>query len=408
MRITRVCCAMFCVLAAIGFMSCAQADFSSNGPSDDGKLKLEEFQGLETTGASFLKHFTIGTDHFIAVANYYNGSSYVLDSKIYKWNGNTFCLYQLIPGTQHAFDFEFFTIEGNNYLIVANYYNGTTCILSSPIYKWNPSTKFFESYVNQTAIATYGASDFDFFTMGDNYYLAVANKETDTSYNTNSYVYQWNNTRFDTTNPVATIATSGANDWEHFTIGDNNYLVVANYYSNTGGYNIPSRIYKWNITSKTFVQIQELATNGAFDCEYFAIGNDHYLAIANYYDGTTYNINSRIYKWNPETEQFGTPQAIPTKYATGWKHFTVNGQHYLAVSNFYDSEANPKTYQTNSYIYRWNGSKFAEDDALAVPTKGARDWEFFTIGSMNFLAVANCQDDADNYNQLSYIYRVSN
>ena len=63
--------------------------------------------------------------------------------------------------------------------------------------------------------------------------------------------------------------------------------------------NIDSKVYKWN--GVTFAEFQSIPTIGAWDWEAFEIGGEHYLAVANNYDGqssTGYNIDSKVYKWN--------------------------------------------------------------------------------------------------------------
>jgi hypothetical protein len=45
----------------------------------------------------------------------------------------------------------------------------------------------------------------------------------------------------------------------------------------------------------TFVEFQEIEPNDAFDCCYFSIEDNHFLAVANYRNDTTYNIVSMIY-----------------------------------------------------------------------------------------------------------------
>jgi hypothetical protein len=39
------------------------------------------------------------------------------------------------------------------------------------------------------------------------------------------------------------------------------------------------------------VEAQSIATSGAFDWEHFEIGTEHYLAVANHYNDATGNIN---------------------------------------------------------------------------------------------------------------------
>lgn len=62
-------------------------------------------------------------------------------------------------------------------------------------------------------------------------------------------------------------------------------------------HNIESVIYKWNPGTKLFEVNQTLLTSGAYDWEFFSVGPYHFLAVANTFDGVTTCINSTIYVW---------------------------------------------------------------------------------------------------------------
>ena len=99
---------------------------------------------------------------------------------------------------------------------------------------------------------------------------------------------------------VPQIFTNDANDWEFFTIGNTSYLAVANN-QNGNSYNIPSNIYSFDQTQppgSQFVLVQQIPTNGAYDWEFFTIGNTSYLAVANYYSGNSWRIPSNIYRFD--------------------------------------------------------------------------------------------------------------
>jgi hypothetical protein len=114
--------------------------------------------------------------------------------------------------------------------------------------------------------------------------------------------------------------------------------------------NINSKIYKW--TDVKFTLYRKIPTNGAFDWEYFSIAGTHFLALANYsvgnnYDGT-YDLNSKVYKWDAGTEEFSLQQEIATHGANDWEYFTIGKNIFLAAANCFNDE----TYDINSMIYR--------------------------------------------------------
>ena len=190
------------------------------------------------------------------------------------------------------------------------------------------------------------------------------------------------------------IPTKGALDWESFVIDGNTYLAVANYFNGITT-NVDSVIYKWD--GNTFIEFQSITTNGAIDWESFIIGDDIYLAVANYYGSgsTSHNVDSVIYKWDGSA--FIEFQSIPTHGARDWASFTIDGTPYLALANEYDGVS----YNIDSKIFRWNGSQFVEFQS--IPSYGARDWEQFTIDGNYFLALANNRSNA-TYNVDSKIY----
>jgi uncharacterized protein YukE len=143
--------------------------------------------------------------------------------------------------------------------------------------------------------------------------------------NIDSRIYQWNGSSFVQFQDIPTI---GALDWEFFTIGSDHYLAVTNRLNDFNNYNLDSIIYRWNGTS--FVQFQSIPTTGANDWEFFTINGTPYLAVANYRNSSSYNIDSRIYQWNGSS--FVQFQDIPTSGARDWEYFTLNNQHYLALA----------------------------------------------------------------------------
>ncbi len=331
-----------------------------------------EFQSILTNnGASDWEFFTIGSDSYLAVANNFNNST----SQIYKWDGSKFVEFQTIVTNGAAYDWEFFTIGSDSYLAVANF----TSNIGSEIYQWNESDSKFVEF---QSIPTSGAVDWEFFTIDSGSYLAVANNFDDTTptRKINSQIYQWNESDSKFVG-IQSILTNGAFDWEFFTIGSDSYLAVANNFDDDDR-NIDSQIYQWNESDSEFVEIQRILTSGASDWEFFTIGSDSYLAVANTFNNPTFNIESEIYQWNGS--KFVEFQTIVTNGAAyDWEFFTIGSDSYLAVANYRDDS----TGKIDSKIYKWNGSKFVEFQSIL--TNGAYDWEFFTIGSDSYLAVAN-------------------
>eukprot|EP00052_Salpingoeca_macrocollata_P028084 m.269613 g.269613 ORF g.269613 m.269613 type:complete len:217 (-) comp22822_c0_seq10:37-687(-) len=97
---------------------------------------------------------------------------------------------QTIP-THGAVDWEWFSISGGIYLVVANQNSGSNSAVNSVIYLWSGS-----AFVNQQMIPTRGANDWEYFSMDGNNYLVVANRASSTNLDIGSVIYQWNGCHF--------------------------------------------------------------------------------------------------------------------------------------------------------------------------------------------------------------------
>lgn len=335
--------------------------------------EIREYQSLATHGASGWEYFSINGKHYLAAANYRNDSSTLITSPIYEYGtgfgGGT--VLQSIP-TSGAQDWEYFMIGSDHYLALANARGATTYNLNSKIYRWNGT--IFEEF---QPIPTFGAVDWEYFMIGADHYLAVANHYTSVpgTYNADSKIYKWKGSSFE---EIQSIATHEARRWEYFSIGDDHFLAVANKF-NDSIYQLDSKIYKWNGSS--FDEFQSIATVGAYDWEYFMVGNDHYLAMANrQLNASEFNTDSKIYKWNGTN--FSEFQSIATIGATDWQYFTLSSHQFLALSNSTDSLAD-----NGSRFFQWNGTNFVEFKSIS--TQGGFEWTYFTIGNDTFLALAS-------------------
>ena len=92
-------------------------------------------------------------------------------------------------------------------------------------------------------------------------------------------------------------------------------------------------------------------------------------------------------------------QNIPTRGAIDWEYFSVDGDHFLAVANLYSAGSN----NVDSVIYiRDADGKFVEFQRIG--TTGAADWEYFNADGDHFLVVANRQDSSTrNIDSVVYV-----
>ncbi|XP_077851662.1 thrombospondin-type laminin G domain and EAR repeat-containing protein isoform X1 [Macaca mulatta] len=260
--------------------------------------KFVSYQNIPTHQAQAWRHFTIGKKIFLAVANFEPDEKGQEFSVIYKWSHRKlkFTPYQSIA-THSARDWEAFEVDGEHFLAVANHREGDNHNIDSVIYKWNPATRLFEA--NQT-IATSGAYDWEFFSVGPYSFLVVANTFNGTSTKVHSHLYIRLLGSFQL---FQSFPTFGAADWEVFHIGERIFLAVANSHSydvemqvQNDSYVINSVIYELNVTAQAFVKFQDILTCSALDWEFFSVGEDYFLVVANSFDGRSFSVNSIIYR----------------------------------------------------------------------------------------------------------------
>ncbi|KAM3595352.1 uncharacterized protein V6R79_022239 [Siganus canaliculatus] len=296
-------------------------------------------QNISTYGALAWRHFSMGKKIFLVVSNsgrepdkHFNEESETDFSVIYKWSKKRkrFVQFQALQ-THCARDWEAFKIHQNTYLAVANHRRGNNNhTIDSVIYKWNRLTKSFELH---QLLPTLGAYDWEFFTVGPYHFLVVANAFDGVTTSVDSVIYIWVNGSFQV---FQTIKTFCATDWEMFQIGRRVFLVVANghklYVNGPSQYAINSTIYELDMIGRVFVRFQDIVTYSAVDWEFFSIGEEHFLVVANSFNGESYSLNSIVYRWQGY-EGFVPVHWLPTIGCSDWEFFSSKGESYLIYSS---------------------------------------------------------------------------
>ena len=252
--------------------------------------------------------------------------------------------YQDLP-TKGASAIEQFSIDGSLFLGFANFKDDNDGYKTgSYIYKLDDSTGPF--VLNQT-IDIKGGRDMEYFTIADKHYLAVANRETRSTPRLNSAIYQWNGSQFIV---MQNISTLGANSFHFFKILSDLFLVVTNSYDGTT-YSLNSVIYKWS--ENQFNRFQEIRTEDATASTTFAIKTETFLVFAQYRSQGDSAQSSAVYKWSGNS--FVKLQSLQTYGAMDVKSFRNNGETFLAFANSHKGNSNT---DIDSFIYKWNGSRF--------------------------------------------------
>uniref|UniRef100_A0A3Q2TR28 Thrombospondin type laminin G domain and EAR repeats n=1 Tax=Fundulus heteroclitus TaxID=8078 RepID=A0A3Q2TR28_FUNHE len=287
------------------------------------------YQNISTQEARAWKHFTINDKVFLVVADIRKAEPEL--SVVYRWNRRQkrFLRYQTLE-THAAQDWEAFQIHNDSFLVVANHRRASDHNIPSVIYRWNPETKLFE--VNQT-LSTFGAYDWEFFTIGPYHFLVVANTFDSQTTTISSTIYVWLDGCFRTFQNITTV---GATDWEMFQIDGRFFLAVANsqQLSSRGPslYSINSTVYELNMFTQTFIRFQDILTHSAVDWEFFTVGDEKFLVVANSHDGSSYSLNSVVYRWQGY-EGFVPVHSLPTFGCRDWEHFSTDEGSFLLYSS---------------------------------------------------------------------------
>ncbi|PIO37944.1 hypothetical protein AB205_0199190, partial [Aquarana catesbeiana] len=70
----------------------------------------------------------------------------------------------------------------------------------------------------------------------------------------------------------------------------------------------------------------------AVDWEFFTVGEDYFLVVANSYDGNSFSVNSVIYRWQGY-EGFVAVHYLPTYGCRDWEAFKTSNGSYIMYSS---------------------------------------------------------------------------
>lgn len=236
------------------------------------------------------------------------------------------------------------------------------------------------------SIQTNNARGWDFFTIGDEKFLVAAeftkdypngNKDIDSS------IYKWSNGKFV---PYQLIPTHGARFARHVEIDGKHYLLLVNSQTSNNEkdkFNVSSILYRWD--GKSFQLYQSIPTTKNINLHFFKMNNDTYIAFAagTHDEENSKTSESKIYKW--DGKKFSLLQTIKTSSANNWENLVIDGKYYLIVANSYNQ----------SDVFKWDGIKFNLYQSLL--TKDARHIEAFELNGDYYLAVANLGGDSAIY-----------
>ncbi|MEV7682823.1 hypothetical protein AB0O64_30385 [Streptomyces sp. NPDC088341] len=199
-----------------------------------------------------------------------------------------------------------------------------------------------------------GGEDAEFFRVGERAFLAVASirhGKGPYEYTTDSHVLEWDGETF---RPFQSFRGFAAKQWKHFAIGERHFLALAQGVVAPGheADNRPSQIYTWD--GERFVHLQDVDSLWGYNWHAFTLDGNHFLAYADHVRPSV------LLRWNGE--RFAPYQELADRHGRAFADFTVDGTTYLLVARL----------QSLSQVLRWDGGKFVVHQTLPGP--GAREF----------------------------------
>ncbi|KAK0067257.1 hypothetical protein Bpfe_003355, partial [Biomphalaria pfeifferi] len=134
---------------------------------------------------------------------------------------------------------------------------------------------------------TNGATDWEYFTINKEHFLVVANAynygsqnfKNIESYRTNSTIFKLDRTKRAFTK-YQVISTNSAIDWEHLSFGNDHFLMVSNAQNGGSDEHHKCMMYRWQGLDR-FVPVHSMFTQPNADIEIFRDQADIFFLFAN-------------------------------------------------------------------------------------------------------------------------------
>ncbi len=212
-------------------------------------------------------------------------------------------------------------------------------------------------FVEHARLPVAGGEDAEFFQIGKRGFLATASLRTGKGpyrLNTDSTIFEIVDGRFE---PFQKVPTFAAKQWTHFAIGERHFLALAQNVALPGesaAQPADSCIFEWN--GEHFVPFQSVPSAWGYNWAFFEVGGEKLLAYADH------AVPSQLLRWNGTT--FEPFQELEGKTGRAFCFFETDGHAWLAFANLHH----------DTLLYRWEADRFVVHQTLSGP--GGREFEW--------------------------------
>lgn len=241
------------------------------------------FQRLPVFAAKQWRAFTIGSRHFLALAQGVDLPGLVpkhpRTSCLYEWDGERFALFQTTEGLW-GYDWIATTFAGQHLLAYADHLGGAT------VYRWDG-----ERFAPLQVIEGQGARTFRFFEEGGVLWMVCANLLRDAT------LYRFDAGRFVA---VQTFSGAGVREFCLVEAHAGRYLVCVRFITGTPKAPVvaqASQVFAWR--GNAFELLGSFETSGATSASSFVADGVRYLVVSNgLSEGVRFRIDSTVYRFD--------------------------------------------------------------------------------------------------------------
>uniref|UniRef100_A0A7S0MFQ1 Uncharacterized protein n=1 Tax=Cryptomonas curvata TaxID=233186 RepID=A0A7S0MFQ1_9CRYP len=191
--------------------------------------------------------------------------------------------------------------------------------------------------------------------------------------------------------PFQTIVTVGAVNWESFEIDSVTYLAVANYYDGTS-FQLNSTVYQISrenpdLPTPRVDFVQHIPTLGATDVLFFASEESSFLLFTNRWGG-----NVTVYRWINKNTAFVFHQVINSYAPMKMQSFSLDKKIFVAIACL--STENKAVSDSSVYVY--NPATKLLDFSQSLVANGSIEIQFFYVRGQGFLLLTSIDNEDIN------------